>query len=365
MSNPPEKDPIQKHLDHIVEDEVRRGYAILDVPDHLVAILKADREADPSIPVFTKVRFVKLTAKRRRLIDGLVTEQYFADLQTKTRLSKEQIRKLNIERGQWSEAEETQIRKLQESTAALAQTIFSHGYDEMEWRDELMQLAVKFRDWIERTDETGAFVVPVEVREQLVARFSRWQNFSPLAQETYNQLYPEINGVYSIDVDTQFLMRHVGSVEGMDWLSRMEELRDRLNDLGSLVVERTKLLELQIKQARMYAESVEQRRDATEEYARVYHITEILDDPKHPKPLAPKFEDLWNFPEEVVAWLVQESYLFLNAVPKEARKYLERLGFLAAPQLNGSSDVSDELPVEPNSNLASELLTETDVSSTV
>lgn len=377
MSESTPQDPIQPYVDRMVEDEIRRSYIIVDLPDELADsagqyrktedILTEAHEIDPAVPVFKRVRFVKLTAKRRRLIDDAVAKQYFEDIQNKARLSKAQIRELNIQRGQWSAEEEKRIEELQESTADLAREIFSNGYDDELWIEELVDLARKFQEWVERRNDDSTFVLADDIRMQLVGRFARWHAWGPLDQDAYTRLYAADQGLetYSVDADAQYLMQNIGSLEAVDWLMRIEELRDRLNDLRRLQKDRNEMLMLQIKQARMYGESPEQRKDAMEEVAKVYYTTEILDDPKKPRALTAKLEDLYNFPEEVMSWLTIESHLFLNSVPREARRYLEHLGFLGAPRRNGFTDASDESPAEQNSKPDTELSEKTEVDSSV
>lgn len=361
-------DKIQNQIDQIVEDEVRRGFKVLDVPKELQAIMTADRELDSALPVITQVRFTKLTPRKRRLINEAVVKRYHTDLQNKELLSMEQLRRLNTERGEWSDAQDRRIEELQEETGRMARDILAHGHNEDELLRRLVELSEQYEALVVDATLGDSPKLTEQQAEQCRERFHRWYLFDPTEQAAWDQKYAVLQGKehYSPDDDYQFLTTTVPNTAVLDVLSEAEELRDVLNKLKEMLRKRRELSELQLKQARMYTNCVEQRRDQTEEYARVFYTTERLEGGK-PFPVVKTLDDLWSLPEEVVAWLLTESYFFLNGIPDSVRPYLEQLGFLAAPRQDtsetGLEQPSDESPAEPASKPDSSLPTETLVGS--
>ena len=97
--------------------------------------------------------------------------------------------------------------------------------------------------------------------------------------------------------------------------------------------------------SRIFTDTVESRRDNTEEMARLYVTCERCDANRKPAgPLFPEFDGLWDLPDEAIQWLLIESYFFHNAVPDEARPYLETFGFLR----EGRKESGESAPSEPS-----------------
>lgn len=140
------------------------------------------------------------------------------------------------------------------------------------------------------------------------------------------------------------------TAEDIATVQDIDDVRDKIRRYVEVLEIRRELMELQAKQARMYGESVESRREITEEFARVYFCTEILDEQGMPQgPLAKTLEGISDFPEEVIHWLQVEVYFFLNGVPEEAREYLSQWGFIPAlPRPTTSPAQPDVSPAEPS-----------------
>jgi hypothetical protein len=206
-------------------------------------------------------------------------------------------------------------------------------------------------------------VVDVDKRQALLERFDRWVEFSPDNADEYAARYAEEQGKerYSLDYDLQRMMEAVQDIEAIEALHVIDDLRDRLHRYIKLQRQRARLAELQLKHTKMFADSVESRRDNTEEMARLYYTTEVVDDAGKPLgPVTPTFDGLFELPETVIQWLLLEAYFFLNGIPDEAREYLETFGFLQAegkkepvPSESGESEPSVESPAPQNSKLKS------------
>jgi hypothetical protein len=369
------EDPMQARVDQIVDDDIRQGVRYLPVPADMVAILKSDHEVDPTVPVLTHIRFTKLTARKRRLINEAVVARYHADLQNPQLLSSEQIRKLNVERGEWSAEQEKQIKDLQGETSALSAQFYVDNFDDQRVADELQSIAERFQTFMDQVNGEAPidgmandFHLSDTDKQELYDRFVRWVAWTPDTQTLYTLKYAALQGrdEYNPDDDEQYLIRTSPGMEGAQLIVEAGELRDRLIGMRKLLDKRRTLLELELKRSQIFRESVENRRDQADEYARLYYVTEACDaDGKVLGPLTKKLDDLWNLPEEFLQWMLIEAYLFLNGVPDGARAYLTKMGFLRAPRQAGGSQSSGDLPAEPSSKIDSPASTETPPDSTV
>jgi len=342
----------RKRLDSVLEDELQKGYRVKAVPDQLQRLL----EAECGFAV-SRVRFTRLNPSRRRKIAQVVQRQYHKDLQDPSILSHEQIVKLVADRGEWSSAMDEEMRSLQQTTSREMGELFVDGIAKDNWTSELIEASTAFRIKVQDLIEEEA------QRTKVIERFDRWLEYSPDRKDVYSTAYAADQGrtAYSPDFDLQRLMEAVSDVEAAEHLHTIDELRDKLYRYIRLQNNRLRLAELQLKHAKIFAESVEQRRDNAEEMARLYFVTEQVDDQDKPKgPLCAELEQLWEFPEPVIQWFLVEAYFFLNGIPDEAREYLQTFGFLQADAgektiqpPNGESEPSAELPAPPTSRLDS------------
>ena len=353
---------IQQRLDQLVEDEVRAGLREVSLPDEYYAILKADRAWDPQIPLFRRIRFRKLTPKIRRQINEAVIKRYHADLKNPDLLSMEQIRKLNIERGEWSAELENKLRDLQEETGRLSRDLYLDGMDQEQ------QHLVRLGELTEEFQKHLTGIEDVELRNRALRIFQRWLEYTPEVQDAYTTAYAAEQELeaYSFDRDLARLYDVSLPTEAFETLQQIQDERDHLERYVTLLKKRKDLLDLQVKQAKMFTESVEQRRDTCEEMARLFFCTQVMHDGKDQfAPIMTTLDDLWLLPDEIIQWLLIEIYFFLNGIPDEARPYLQSMGFLLAPRSSGAQPASGEQPEEPSSNPASLPVTATPVPSTV
>lgn len=355
---------MQRRLDNIVEEEVVRGWRIRALPEEYVSLLREMASIDPAIRPFTRVRFSKLTPRKRKLINKVVVAQYHEQIQDKKLLSKEAIRRLNIERGQWSVEKERRLQELDQQCTRMQQELHQEGFNPRErWLDELLSHTEIYRQTLAEPDEAGRVMNTPEEVAECERRFTRWLNYTPAQQADYDSVYAAEQGLpaYSDRADVVWLMDHAPSMKGAQALADIDELRDKLQrymEYLEHIDERNRIKEQEL---RMYAGSVEAAQETLEELARVYYLAEVLtDDGTSAGPLASRFEDLEALPDEVIRWLIYEVYFFLNSTPDEAREYLQQWGFLPAPQPSGSPESSDGSLAEPNSKSDSAPATTTD-----
>lgn len=343
----------EQRLDAVVEDDVRRGFRIKDLPQDLQRQLQ--EEGGPDI---RRVRFTRLNPARRRKIAEVVQRQYHRDLKNPDILSHEQIFRLVQDRGEWSKAMQDEMKKLQETTNRQMGLLFATG-ESGKAAQEMAEQAGDLRVWLAET------LTDLARRTEVLAKFDRWLDYSPEQQDVYTEKYATEQGRerYSVDLDMQQIMLATGDQLRIEQLHTIDDLKTRAEAVIKVQKDRLRLLELQIKHAKIFSDSVEQRRDNAEEMARMYFTTERVDEQEKPIGLlVPDFDGLWDFPEEVVQWLMVEAYFFQNGIPDEARDYLETFGFLRAerttsdsPSTTSESALSDASPVPPTSNPDSEV----------
>lgn len=343
---------LERRLDQIVEDEVRASFKDVELPPMLQAILRQDRQSDPTLPEISRLRFYKLNARKKRLIQDAVMGRYHADLKNDAILSMAQLREINLKRGEWSVEQEQRMQDLTDETNRLSQELYHDGLN----KDKLLggrlnELCAAFRAMVEG-DLDGTPRVPEDRREFANSVFTRWLQWDPARQAEFDLAYAADQGrtVYAPDSDLQLLIDTVPGVDAYDTLSEIQELRDQLQAFVELYTKREELRALQTRHAKIFAESVEQRRDTTEEMARLFYCAAYQDAKGQWVPLGKTHEDVWNLPDEVIDWLLVEVYLFLNGIPDTARDYLEAMGFIAAPRRSGSPAASDGSPAEPTSS---------------
>lgn len=352
-------DATEKRLDAVVEDEVRRGYRIKALPKALIETL-----AEEGVTL-ERVRFTRINPARRRKIAEVVQRQYHKDLRNSDVLSHEQIMKLVTERGEWSEQHSADMKAMQESVNR-RMGLLLFGTQTNDIIQELWKAADGVRELI--TEK-----VAQERQDEVRAVFDRWVDYTPDAKAQYTADYAEGQGrsEYSPDLDLQKLYLALPGATARQKLDDLEATRDRVYDLILLQRDRVKLMDLQVKHAKIFADSAEQRRDNAEEMARMYFCAERVDEAGKPQgPLMAEFDKLYDLPEDAIQWLLVESYFFQNGIPDEAREYLETVGFLPAERgsndkasPNSESAASAESPVPQSSSPATAAAEPTPVAS--
>lgn len=327
----------ERRLDALVEDEVRVGYIVRDVPSELDALLRGE-----GMEPLGRVRFTRLNAARRRKIAEVVQRQYHRDMQNPDILSNEQLRKLAAERGEWTKEKEARVEELTEKTQREMRELYSEGLHADNWMEDILEHARLFREAIHAEDAW-----PEEEREAVLERFDRWVEYSPDQREHYTERYAaeQDRPQYSPDLDLDVLLDKAPSGVAGEALVQIDELRDRLYRIIRLRRDQHELVTLRESQIRIFSDSCESRRDAAENLARVYFCTERVDAAGIPiGPITPTFEAVWDLPDDVSTWLLEEQYFFINGVPQEARDMLTAFGFRTAARGQTEETSSDGVP---------------------
>lgn len=355
---------MERRIDGIVEDDVRRGYRIKALPANLQQSLREALDGEPTMPQLTHVRFNKLTPKKKRLINEEVIRRYHLDLQNKALLSSARLRELNMERGEWSVEQEQRMRWLETETNQMMRDLYSEGFSARDqWARELVTITDSLRETFYALAETGedateSAKLTNNQFADLMGAFERWLEYSPDSQESLNVRYGSLfhDGVYDVESDYGKMVQYCDDAEIIDLVNQADTLRDKLGRYIECITYREELLKLQIKQGKMLSESVEQRRDMTEEMARLYYSSEACDAAGVGSGRITKtFDVFWDLPEDVINWLLVEIFFFFEGTPdvEGARDFLSQWGFIAAPaqiSASGAKESSDESPEVPSSN---------------
>lgn len=316
---------VQLALDALLEDDVRRGARGTTVPPELRALL-----VDAELPDIPAVRFTRLNPRRRALISQTAQRQYQRDLRNPDILSRAQLLALVKERGDWDEAKDARIKALQASVKKVLGDLYYDGLTEQDWEQQVLTELAALRA---AAAVEGAFA-DVEARGAFEDRLERWVMFAPDRQALYDTRHAPSQGRdrYSPDADYSWLLSQAPTADAADRLNLLDELRDKLLRYLAMAEEQRELEQLREQYARIFAESLEDRRDNTEELARLYYTTERLatDDPESAVagPLVAEFDQMWDLPEPLVRWLIVEAYYVAHGVTAEARALLaSSMGF--------------------------------------
>lgn len=354
-------DTMQPLHDAVVEDELARGYRIKAVPPRIKKLLDYAQQENPTIIVWNRIRFERLTPRARSLVGEAVAMRYSADLRSNQYLTYAELRKMNIERGAWSDEEDAQMKELQLAVTAEMQSLYLDGFDKhQQWSTELATLCTEYNEAVAGSEQ------PDDVKTKAIEVFDRWLNFTKTKQEEYTLKYAESQGsdTYKVDKDFLWLMEIAPTDDVAEKFNTIDELKIKLYRLMEIMEKRQKLDQIVEKRAKIFGTSIESRQERTLEMAQIYYGTKLLGEGDKPTGrLTPEFDGIWDLPDGVVDWVLTEAHCFYEGIPDVVREYFEAWGFLRAEQDTGSPQVSDESPVPPTSKNDSQLVTTTPASS--
>lgn len=342
---------VQQALDALLEDDVRRGARGVAMPPALRALL-----VEAGLPDIPAVRFTRLNPRRRALIGQAAQAQYHRDLKNPDILSRAQLLKLVKERGDWDEDRDARIRQLQANVKRALGDLYYEGLTEEDWEQQVLAEHAALRA---DAAADGAFA-DADARQAFEDRLERWVMFAPDRQALYDERHAASQGRerYSPDADYSWLLSQAPTAEAADRLNALDGLRDKLLRYLAMAEEQQELERLRDQYARIFSESLEDRRDNTEELARVYYTTQRLaaEDPESAEtgPILPAFDQMWDLPELVVRWLITEAYYVAQGVTPEARALLANtMGFPQAgrptaaptPETAAATETAEAAPV--------------------
>jgi hypothetical protein len=317
---------INERLDTIVEDDVRKGWKLVTLPDYYQEMLQ-----DDELPELEVLRFLRMNPARKRTVAELVQRRYHKDLQDENLLSEAQVRVLAAKRGEWTEDHEKRLADASTRSNALMTNLYASGF---------ASGAEKWAGTIQGHTETVREAL--DGNADLLEVFNRWIDYKSDLRDEYTVKYAELQQLprYSPDRDFMALTQDSEAVSAL--IEELDDLKTRVENYFDLLKVRQEQMELQVRRDRLFDQTAESRRDTAEELARLYVTTTVCStEGLEVGPLAPTFDALWQFPFEVLQYLTSEAYLWHNGIPDEAREYLEVFGFLANKRPNGPVTPSD------------------------
>lgn len=310
-----------QRIDAIKEAELDSGRKLVSVPLELRQLAVAEGIGD-----LPQVRLHRMNPRRRRDAAELVQKRYFRDMHDDELPSEAQVAALAEKRGEWTSAHEKERTSLQEESQRLMLGLYSDGFGEgaEKWGKRIDELTETLRAAL-ADDLDGN---PHPMREE----FEQWRAW------VVDQ--PENDPEYNPD---RSLMKLFDALPTLgDAIQELDDLKDRVNRYWKLVRVRQDLSKLELRRSRVFDQTVESRREQMEEYARLYvSAVRVTEDGTELGPLCKTFDELWNFPFEVLSFLTMEAYLFANGIPDAARDYLEVFGFLAPTSPASPKPASD------------------------
>jgi hypothetical protein len=347
----------QARLDSLVEDELQRGFRVCTLPVELQRMLVTHNahtvDKEKKLPEVKRARFSAVNPGRRRDINQTVQQRYHRDLKDEAIMSDAEVLKLVERRGEWTGELTARMYELQSRTTTELALLWNDGYrpDTSTWRADLLDVRFKVAEAVEKSELTD------EQRERYLRVLARFAEYRANRKDEYTGMYAEDQELadYSVDRDHNFLMDNAPSLEDVDRVNEIAELRDRIERLEALNLERFELAALQDRYARIFAGTAESRQRATEEMAALYFTCDIVGENDVPLGrLATSFDGMWEYPQEVLSWLMTESHFFHNNVPAETRDMLDAFSFRRAGRdsrsSSGESAPSDESLAPQSSN---------------
>jgi hypothetical protein len=279
---------------------------------------------------------------RRRFIAEEVQRRYHRDIRNPDILSNAQVLKEVQERGEWSPDMQKRLDTLQDKTTREMGALWSEGLtpETTTFASEILSLCERYKDLVEESSKTD------EEKASLLAKFDKWVAYVPGTTD------PVFAGYEPLTVHAE-LYEESPSTDAVDYVNAIEEAKDKQRRLIQLAEDRLELMTLQLKHVKIFADTAESRRDHTEEMAQLYYTCDRCSaDGKSLGKLAKEFDELWNFPDDAIRWLLYESYFFAHDVPDEARSYLATYGFTEAARRSSSeNDPTDGSPAPQNSKV--------------
>lgn len=268
-------------------------------------------------PKFGKVRIKRPTPAEERLISEARRRQYHADLKDDAILSKDEIEAIAIRRGMWSPALTARLKDLTRRTGEAMAILDTIGFESF---DDLMASY-----GAAETDLTVLFGENEEIRPVIRRYFSLGEK-------------PAI-------ADRSAIIDAAPSSRVDDVLEKAEGLRVQIEVLEEMLKLRSELWDLQMKQTRLYVDSLESRSDRAEELAKVYYCMSQAESGGR---LWPTVDEIWNAEAEDIEILILEFHYFVHGTTDQTKEAMAKYGFIK--RLTDTKPSSESSPVQPQSN---------------
>jgi hypothetical protein len=265
-------------------------------------------------PTFGSVRLRRATPAQDRLISEARRKQYHSDLKDDGILSRDEIEAIAIRRGMWAPQLTERITTLTRRTGEAMGILEVIGFTSIEALLDVLNSTV------------SELLALFGDNEEIRAVIARYGNLD------------ETNGLE----DRNAIIAAAPSTQVDDLLDKIDAQRSQIEIVEEMLGIRRELTDLQVKQARLFVDSVESRADRAEELAKVYYCCTLVETGG---PLWPTYDDIWNAPAEDVEVLILQLHYFQNGVTLEMEETLEKYGFIK--RLGGTKDSSEDAPDQP------------------
>jgi hypothetical protein len=273
-------------------------------------------------PTFGAVRLRRPSPDQERSIANERRKQFHRDMQDESILSRDQLERLATQRGMWSPDMREKIEDLSRKTGQAMGILEAIGFKNVE------TLIADYEQ------SRLGMIALVEENEETQAAMTRYFDLDGEALLTDRSLIA--NGAMSSEVD--------------DLLDTADALRQQIKVLTEMAKVRRELSDLNLKQTKLFVDSLEARADRAEELARIYYCVAHA---TTGAPLWPSYDAMWQANADDITHLMDEMYFFLNGITDEFKNILGRYGFLQ--RLSDTDDSSDGSPVQPQSKTDGEL----------
>lgn len=305
----------ERRIDPIVEDDTRRGWRVREVPEDVREL--ADQSGVLAGPM-THLRLVRLNGSRRRKITEVVQRAWVRDMEDPELWSDAQVLEAATKRGTWSADLDKRIEELRERTTGELAAIYAEGQlQRSNWVVELEGYFERFRELV---DEAEPDILDESAKLEMKHRFERWFSYHPDRQAEYQSRYPEalVEGLYYPDKDLAWMLDRAPTLEAADILDDVGTLIEKVNAFTEARNARAEYLSLVERRLRLFANTIESRQSNAEEMATIYFTSARCDEAGHELgPITPKFDDLYELPDEVIRWLVNVHFYFHRNIPDE------------------------------------------------
>jgi hypothetical protein len=267
-------------------------------------------------PKFGAVRLRRPNPDQERSVGEKRRKQFHADMKDPDILSRDELETLAIARGMWSATMKERIEDLTTRTGQAIGLLDAIGFRDV---NSLLADLDKVR--------ASTFEAMAEAPEATEA-LDRYFNLD----------------VEQTTADRNVILEQATSSAVDDLLDRADTLRQQITILLEMATVRKELSDLNMKQAKLFADSLEARADRAEELARIYYCSSLA---ATGAPLWPTYEAMWLADTDEVTWLIEQMYFFVHGITEEQMAVLGRFGFLQ--RLSDTSDSSDDSPAQPQS----------------
>lgn len=268
-------------------------------------------------PQLGKVKLSRPTPRQTRLIAEEKRKQQHRDYQDDSILSRSQMEKLAMKRGDWSEEQSERMNFLYGRVAEIMSVLHFAEFENFEdIINEYEDIQAKLEDMFSDNEEVLASV------------------------ERYFDLDSERD-----NADLILIRKSASSSDVEDLLKDADFIRTQLTLLEELGDSRQELNGLIQKSVFLFGDTIEARAENVQKMAELFYCVR---DAETGDKLWDSVDAVWDEDAETIRSLRQEMFYFINGITDQLREMLGDTGFTA--RVIDTSDSSDDSPDHPKSS---------------